>query len=401
MSRLGLVLGLAARDLRAEWRLSACLLAGLAAVLAPLLVLFGLKNGVIERVRAELIENPMVRQINNLATRSFDADFFARMAARPDVVFVIGRARSLNSEASFARAEPNAPSRVAEIVPSGPEDPLLRGLPPPSPGEMVPQANFAARAGLLPGQMAVMRVPGGGSRPPLTLQLRVTGIAPLAATGREAVLVHPDVARLVGAYIDQELPPGATPADAARLPFVAAEGFRLHVRTLQDVLRVDAVLRAEDIPVASRADDVSALFAMDGALTLLFALLAGLGGLGYVISLGISFYANVERKQREMSLLRLIGLRRGELTLFTVLQANVIGALGALAAGAVALAMQAGLNAWWPLGDPGQPRAALTVIEPWHVIVATSCSIAGATLAALFAGLRAASVEPAEGMRYG
>jgi putative ABC transport system permease protein len=146
---------------------------------------------------------------------------------------------------------------------------------------------------------------------------------------------------------------------------------------------------------------VQALFGMDQALTLLFALLAGLGGLGYIVSLGVSLYANVERKQREMSLLRLIGVRRGELTLFTVLQATAIGAAGALLAAVVALAMQAGLNAWWPLGDPTQPRAPLALILPGDLVAAVLCSMAGAAIAALVAGLRAASVQPAEGMRYG
>jgi putative ABC transport system permease protein len=400
-ARALLVLRLAARDLRFEWRLAACLLAGLAAVLAPLLVLFGLKNGVIERVRAELIENPMVRQITNTATRSFDADFFARMAARPDVAFVIGRARSLNAEASFSRDEPGAPQRLAEIVPTGANDPLLRGLAPPTASQVVPQANFAARIGLSPGARVVLRVPAAAGREPLALRLTVAGIAPLAATGREAVMVHPDIARLVGAYIDQQLPATATPADAAALPPAPAEGFRLHVRGLADVITLDRLLRAEDIPVASRADDVAALFGMDRALTLLFVMLAGLGGLGYVVSLGVSLYANVERKQRELSLLRLIGLRRADLALFTVLQGAVIGLLGATVAGIAALLMQGGLNAWWPLGDASEGRAALSVIGPWHVAGAVAVSLTGAALAALAAGLRAANIQPAEGMRYG
>lgn len=400
MARPSLLLRLVGHDLRHEWRLLVCLVAGLAAVLAPLLLLLGLKNGVVERVRGELVENPMVRQISNISTRTFDAAFFERMRARPDVAFVMPRARSLNSEALFGRAEPGAPLREAEIVPTGPGDPLLNGLAPPGMEEMVPQANFAARLGLAIGQNVVLRVPGASGREPLTLRLRVSALAPRAATAREAVLVHPAVSRLVGAYIDQELPPGATPADAARLPFTAAEGFRLHVRTLRDVPRVDADLRAMDIPVASRAGEVMALFDMDRALTLLFLVIAGLGGAGYVISLGASLYANVERKQRELSLLRLLGLRRGELTMFTLLQSNTIGFLGALLALAAAFAMQTGLNAWWPLGDPGA-RAALSAIGGADMIGAVLCSMLGATAAAIVAGLRAGAITPVEGMRYG
>jgi putative ABC transport system permease protein len=85
MTRPRLVLGLALRDLRHERRLAACSIIGFATVLAPLIVLFGLKHGVIEGLRAELIQNPRTREVVNTAYRGFDAAFFARLAARPEV----------------------------------------------------------------------------------------------------------------------------------------------------------------------------------------------------------------------------------------------------------------------------------------------------------------------------
>jgi putative ABC transport system permease protein len=399
--RLRLVLRLAWADLLHEKRLVFCSLAGLAAVLAPLLVLFGLKNGAVERARAELIESPRARQITNLTTQSFDQDFLARLAARPEVEFVTLRARSLNSEAFFARSDNLATARAAELIPSGPNDPLLRGAPPPGPEEIVPQANFAARLGLRPGMTVQMRIPAATDLEPLVLTLRVVGISPLAATGREAVLVNPLLQRRVSAHIDRLLPPDATLADAAALPFMPAEGFRLHVRNLRDVLVLDAALRAEDIPVESRADEVGALFGMDRALTVLFALLAGLGGVGYLVSLGVSLYATVERKIRELSLLRLAGFRRGDLVLFTLVQAGLTGAAGAAVASALALGLQAALNRLWPLAESGGAPAALSVIEAPHILLALLGTVAGAALAAAFAGLRAARVHPAEGVRYG
>lgn len=397
-ARLGLVLALAWRDLRHERRLALCAVAGLAAVLAPLLVLFGLKTGAVERARAELIENPRARQITNLATGTFDEAFLRRLQARPEVEFVALRARSLNSEAFFARTDRPATARAAELVPSGPRDPLLRGAPPPAPEEIVPQANFAARLGLQPGMSVQMRVPAATGRAPLLVTLRVAAIAPVAATGREAVLVHPLLQRLVSAHLDQLLPEAATLADVAALPFIPAEGFRLHVRDLRDVVALDAALRAEDVAVESRAEEVGALFALDRALGLLFAVLAGLGGLGYLLSLGVGLYAGVERKLRELSLLRLAGFRRGDLALFTLAQAGLTGAAGALLAAGAALAIQAALNRLWPVAEAG---GALSAIALPHLGIAIIGTVAAAALAAGFAGLRAARIRPAEGLRHG
>lgn len=52
MRRARLVLALALRDLLHERGLALCAVIGLGAVLLPLIVLFGLKNGVIEGMRA-------------------------------------------------------------------------------------------------------------------------------------------------------------------------------------------------------------------------------------------------------------------------------------------------------------------------------------------------------------
>jgi putative ABC transport system permease protein len=275
---------------------------------------------------------------------------------------------------------------------------LLRGAPAPAPEEIVPQANFAARLGLQPGMTVQMRVPAATGREPLLVTLRVAAIAPVAATGRDAVLVHPLLQRLVSAHVDQLLPQGATLADAAALPALPAEGFRLHVRELRHVVALDAALRAEDIAVESRAEEVGALFALDRALGLLFAVLAGLGGAGYLVSLGVGLYAGVERKLRELSLLRLAGFRRGDLVLFTLAQAGLTGAAGALLAAGVALAIQAALNRFWPMADAA---GALSAIALPHFLVAIAGTIAAAALAAAFAGARAARIRPAEGLRHG
>jgi ABC-type lipoprotein release transport system permease subunit len=67
----------------------------------------------------------------------------------------------------------------------------------------------------------------------------------------------------------------------------------------------------------------------------------------------------------------------------------------------MALGIQVALNRLWPLAETGGAPAALSVIEAPHIVAAVLGTVAGAALAAAFAGVRAGRVHPAEGVRYG
>ena len=56
---------LAFRDYSHEWHISGCFILGLAAVLAPLLVLFGLKYGLVTSMLTALAENPENRELKH------------------------------------------------------------------------------------------------------------------------------------------------------------------------------------------------------------------------------------------------------------------------------------------------------------------------------------------------
>lgn len=399
--RASLLAGLSLRDLLHERTLALCSLIGLAAVLAPLIVLFGLKQGVIEGLRAELIDNPRSRMVVNAANRNFDAAFLARIGARPDITFVIPRTRSLNTEARFEN--PARPGTVlrAELLATAPGDPLLIGLPRIAPNQIIPSASFAVRLDLQPGMVVTLRALRGdaGTREVLNMPVTIAAIAPPRAFGRDGVFVDLKTLLLVDSFTDGALPASATLADVTEDPQRLYAGFRAHARRLEDVTRIDHDLRREGIEVETLAEQVEGLLSLDRSLTLLFALLAGLGGLGYLVSLGVGLYANVERKQRDLSLLRLIGLSRGDLVVFPLIQALIIAAAGAALASLLAMAVSGIVNRL-PLANANAASAhAICVIESEHLVMAFLVSLLGAALSATFAGYRAAGIEPAEGLR--
>lgn len=403
MSGVRLAAGLALADARAEARLTLTTVLGIAAVLAPLIVLFGLKAGVIDALRTTLIENPRAREIVNLANRSFDAGFFAGIAARPDVAFVIPRTRTLAAQGAFAgSAESDAPVR-AELLATAPGDPLLGdpllgGLPVPEGRAVALSASLADRLGLGVGETVRFRIERvlGGARETLAMDLAIAAVAPPAAFGRDAAFLPLPLLLLAEDFQDgsapREVPEVIPPPEPGRV----YAGFRLYARTLEDVVTIDHALRRDGVDVASRADEVAGLLLLDRNLTVLFVTIAVLGGAGYLVSLGVGLYANVERKRRDLSLLRLMGLSARGLTAFPVTQAAVLALAGAVVASALALAVQLGVNRLsFAVGE----GARLAAIATAHLLAATVLTVAGAVLAAGFAARRAAAIEPAEGLR--
>ena len=80
LKQLGLALRLAARDWRFERSLTLCAVLALASMLTPLLVLQGLKNGVIEGMRQRLLQDPTVLIIT---PKSDGGSFSAQDVADP------------------------------------------------------------------------------------------------------------------------------------------------------------------------------------------------------------------------------------------------------------------------------------------------------------------------------
>ena len=393
----GIAARLAGADLLAERMLAACSVLALAAVLAPLLILAGLREGVVQGLREVLLQDPRIREVTTAANRSFDAGLLRRLAARADVAFLAPRTRTL--AASLLLERPDAPGsglRV-ELVPSAAGDPLLARAPERTDGIVV-SAGAAARLGVSAGDRVVGRLGRirGGKRDSVALPLVVLDVAPPAAFARDAAFVALPLAVFVEDFQDGL---AEAPADLAALPpseRAVFAGFRLYASRLDAVPGLDATLRAEGIDVVSRAGDVAGLQQVDRNLGLLFALVAGLGGAGFLVSMGAGLWAGVERKRQALAQLRFLGLHAVSLLLVPVVQAAVVAVCGAAVACLAAVGGAAVINSLFtgqlPLDRP------LCLLWLGTLAVAAAVTLAGAVLVAGAAGLRAARVEPWEGV---
>ena len=231
----------------------------------------------------------------------------------------------------------------------------------------------------------------------MPLTLTVQAVAPPSAFSREAAFVTEPLAVLVQDFHDG-LAEAPAAIDALPDPHPAQyAGFRLYADRLESVPVLDDDLRREEhIDVVSRAGDVAGLMRIDRNLRLLFLVVSGLGGGGFLISLGAGLWANVERKRTSLALLRFLGLGTGSLRLFPMIQA------AALAVQGCALALAGAWATAWLINHRFAGTLAvdrtLCMISPELAGQAVALTLAGALLVAAVAGGRAASVEPWEGV---
>jgi len=171
--------------------------------------------------------------------------------------------------------------------------------------------------------------------------------------------------------------------------------FRLYARTIDDVEGLRQFFEAQGIEVSTKAREIERVKAMDRGLTKVFWLVAIVGIAGGLASLIASLLATVERKKRDLSVLRLMGMSGLNVLSFPI--AN--GVYLALGGGAVAIVFFYIMAFFINRALEFLPGEKMCVLPVSHVIGAVALTLAVAGLASLFAAVRAAAIEPAEALR--
>lgn len=394
------IFGLALADATHEWRSTLCLVLALAAVLAPLLILFGLRYGVVQTLADRMTRDPRNLEIVPIGAGRFDAAFFEKVGGWPDVAFLIPKTRSISATIDIFR-EGGAPL-PAEMIPTMAGDPLLAGHPIPASGRQVVLTADAARkiGNVKPGERinGVVGRTIDGRTENVRLSLEVIAVLPDTALNGEAVflplqtLADTESFREGFAVPDFKAEGPQRPSD----PRLYA-GFRLYGRTIYDIPVLRDRLLALRIETYTRAAEVEQIQSLDRNLGLLFWLVAGIGAAGFLLSLGVSLWGAVERKRRDLALLRLLGFRARATVLFPVTQAALVACLG-IALGWAAQAGAAIVLDRYFASSVGAGEAVSRLL-PVHLAAAAGTTLLCALLAAAIASARAARIDPSEGLR--
>ncbi|XCY74524.1 ABC transporter permease [Pseudomonas sp. CBR-F] len=391
--RIALVASLAWQDYRNDAWLSVCSVLALVAVIAPLLVLFGLKFGLVSSLTERLENDPATREIIPLGGGRFSSEFVEQLRQRSDVAFALPRTRQIAATAQLGAV-------TVEMLPTADNDPLLAGLPMPKGLDQIVLSHTAAeKLGAKAGDWleASFGRQVAGRVESQRLRVQVLQVAPLEAFARDGLFAPLGLLEAAEDYRDgRAVPAFGWDGDAVGVSEQRVyPAFRLYARRLVDVEPLRVYFAGQNLLVSTQAQTIAQVQSLSRNLSIVFWIIAGLALAGAFAAIFAGALASVARKRRELSVLRLLGFSTAGLLLFVVLQALYSAGFAAALSGLLYGLAESGLNQLF-VQVPGEYASHLLAR---HYGLALAAVLGVSAVAAACGGWRVACIQASEGIR--
>ena len=317
-----MILKLALCSLRFDKIISICIVASLCAVIAPLLLLFSLRFGIISNLEHKLSSNPSNLEIRMMSGYRLDQQFFDALKNNPHIGFVIPLTRSLSVTANISfngRIVQNL-----ETLPTAAGDPIVREMG--FDGELSLTEAYLSETtaqdlGLKTGdtfKFVISRITDNktvNAVVPFTLK----GIVKKEFLPHKTIMVNFNTLVYMEDFRDGFEPPvfsdGSNP-NSERQNFAKA---RIYVKSLNDLEPVSRMLR-QNYSITDKLASVENLKAISKVLSFIFTTIAltSIAG-GVMATIGLIF-TYLSRLEKTFALLFLSGLSKGGVFFIVVIQ---------------------------------------------------------------------------------
>ncbi|MCP4980938.1 MAG: peptide ABC transporter permease [Gammaproteobacteria bacterium] len=401
MVQIANIVRLSFRDYSHEWRMSGCFVLALASVLAPMMILFGLKFGIVSTMLHELVENPVNREVKPIGSGRYNDAWIDLFRDRGDVEFIIPKTRAL---AATIQLKSKTAKRIlsTELLATAHGDPLLTGSTsvPDDYSELILSWSAAKKLKVKAGDEidASLSRQFQGKRERVHLPLKVIGVADAAVTSRNVAFVNLDLLIASEQFKDgRAVAQLGWEGNSDELAERVYPSFRLYARSIYDVEKIVGDLENDGARIKANVAEITTVRSIDQNLSVIFWIIACVGAIGFSFSLGASLWANVDRKRKELSVLRLIGFKSGRIVMFPVLQSCYTAILGWLLAVLVYLGFEYLINFF--LAPRLNLDRSLCFLLTEHFLWALGLTVVIAIFAAILGGVRAAGIQPSDGLR--
>ncbi|WP_130834840.1 ABC transporter permease [[Erwinia] mediterraneensis] len=396
-----LLLGrLALQDLWHDRTISFCMVSSLIAVIAPLLLLFGLRFGIVSQLQDDLASDPRNLEIKMLSSGSYDQAWIAQLRQRPDVGFAIGQTRSLNTLADL-QVDSSHFIENAEVIPTDSGDPLTGKLQIQHENEAILTQEAARKLAVDIGDTLTLRVSRQleERREWGRQTLVVVGILPATWFNRAAIFTHPTLLMMLEHFrdgyalsafgVNSGHPLTGKPPRYARA--------RVYAKNIDQVASLEQNLRAQRIETTSRLADIENVKSINRVLGVIFNTIAATALIGCIASLIGSFIANVDRKRKHIAVLRLLGFTGPAVGGYVMLQGCLLSLLAYGGGYGIYLLASEVFNR--ALAGSQVTGQMLCKITPAHSLLAMGITVIVALLVASIGAYRAINIEPAQSLR--
>ena len=396
-----LIVQLAWRDLLRDRFFLLCNVAVMVGILVPLLVLFGVKNGVYQALIGEMLANPANLQIDTAGNATLSEAEIAPLRDWPEIAFMTPKIRA-QFDYINVRATEGRRMRAALLIPTGAGDPTLPSGAELAEGAVAISAQLAAQLDLAPGADLQLITQAEGRPRQLVLPARVGLVLPEGAAAGRAVLAPYAVLDLVEAFYDSYSLPehgidGTRPLEDR---VTAYEGVRVYARRLEDLASLQARIESQlGLGTTAHTREVESLLGLGRKLNLALAGPAVLAAVGLGAALVLGFWSEVARKRLVLAGIALLGVPGRQLALFPVVQALITAALGLVLSFALYALAGRGAQAVFGQGLPG--GAPLAVISPAQAAAISAVVLVLVLAAAAAAAWSAQRLDPATVLREG
>jgi len=396
-----LLLGrLAVQDLWHDRIISFCIVSSLVAVIAPLLLLFGLRFGIVSQLQDDLANDPRNLEIRLLSSGSYDQDWIDQLRKRPDVGFAIGQTRSLNTLADL-QVDSSHFIENAEVIPTDIGDPLLGDLQIQHEDEIVLTQEAARKLAINVGDSLTLRVSRQleerrewGRR-----TLTVVGILPPTYFNRAAIFTQSSLLLMLEHFRDgyaiSALGVSSGQPLSGNPPLYARA--RLYAKSIDHVASLERDLRGQRIETTSRLADIENVKSINRVLGVIFNTIAATALIGCIASLIGAFIANVDRKRKHIAVLRLLGFTGPTVAVYVMLQGCLLSLLAYAGGYGIYLIASQIFNR--ALADSQTTGQMLCKITLEHSLLAMAMTVVVALLVAGIGAYRAIDIEPAQSLR--
>ncbi|HDT1290062.1 TPA: FtsX-like permease family protein, partial [Enterobacter asburiae] len=260
--------------------------------------------------------------------------------------------------------------------------------------------SAARRLGVQPGDILRLMVSrkSEGKNQRATFALTVTGVLDDAKFSRQGAFITLPLLVALEDYRDGFQVPllgvsdGKPPRERTRYSRA-----RIYASSIDDVSLLARWLETQNIEAITQSAQIESVRAIDRVLGIIFGVIAWISASGCIASLVGAFIANIDRKRKDMAVLRLLGFRRRAVTLFIIIQALCLTGVSYGLGVIIYLLGSALFN--HALGSSLPDQAFVCHLDPLHFIAALLCVLAVALGVAAIGALRALKIEPAESLR--